>query len=250
MNANPYKFFRHFILLLPLLGLLGGCASTQEMSLKRDTQALDLKDKGLILMSLQLKHDYKPKYQPNVLLVLVESANGDSKGDTFNIPMDEDSKLETGGEVTYLLRMALDPGQYVIREAVGTVSSFPITAFCRMPIHENIEVRRNNVAYVGRVRGVTRKRQEGEFRSGSLIPLLDQGVSGFAHSTFDVEVSDQRNADLKAFQTYFPALTNADIHIDILPPFNRQRAQMYWDSEGKEDGSSAAQNVSAGASEM
>lgn len=114
-----------------------------------------------------------------------------------------------------------------------------------MPIHEDLEVKANSVTYVSRVRGVTRKREEGEFRSGSLIPLLDQGVSGFAHSTFDVEVSDQQEEDLKAFRSNFPALTGSDIQVEILPPFDRQRAQNWWDHGSYEDKVAATQEPPA-----
>ncbi len=245
MKSSFFTFVHRLILLLPLLGLLGGCATTHNMSPKKDTQTLELKDKALILMSLQLEHDYKPKYQPDILRLRVESAEEASMGDVHQFIFDEDSQLKQGDDHTYMLRMELDPGRYVIRGVHGEIFSFPIHAFCFMPIHEDIEAKPNTVTYVGRVRGVTRKRKEGEFRSGALIPLLDQGVSGFAHSTFDVEVSDQRNEDLDLFQTNFPALTNVDIQVDVLPPFNRQRAQTWWDTDRRDDGTTGTKGVSA-----
>jgi hypothetical protein len=103
-----------------------------------------------------------------------------------------------------------------------------------MPIHANVEAKSNTVTYIGRASGITRKRQEGEFRSGPPLPLLDQSVSGFSGSTFDVELSDQREEDLKAFRLIFPALTDVDIQIDALPPFDRERAQSWWENGGKD----------------
>jgi hypothetical protein len=131
--------------------------------------------------------------------------------------------------------MEVDPGQYVIRGASALYKGFPIRAHCFMPIHANINAKPNMATYVGRAVGVTRKRQEGEFRTGPMLPLLDQGVAGFTMSTFDVELSDQRDEDLTTFGILFPALVNADIGIEILPPFNRQRATAWWENDGRED---------------
>jgi hypothetical protein len=223
---------------------MSGCASVHEMSPTKDNQALELKDKALILMSLQLEHDYKPSYQPNVNVIRLVSSEQETEEEGHNFKIDEDSILKKGDDLTYLLRMQLDPGKYVIRDAFAMYLGFPISATCTMPIHENLEVKANSITYVGRVRGITRKREEGEFRSGPLLPLLDQGVSGFAHSTFDVEVSDQHNEDIMAFRSNFPALKNANIDVDILPPFNRQRAQNWWDHGSYEDHVSSNQEPS------
>jgi hypothetical protein len=99
----------------------------------------------------------------------------------------------------------------------------------------DIQAKPNTVTYLGRARGVTRARQDGEFRAGPLIPLVDQAVTGFAKSTFDVELSDHMEEDLNAFRTIFPALSDADIQVALLPPFDRARAQAWWESDGKSD---------------
>jgi hypothetical protein len=230
---NNFLFQLSFLMMFLLL--FSGCASTHRMSLTPETQNLDLNNKALILMSLQLNHAYKPGFQPAVRTIQLESLNADTKGEQHNFIVDEDGAVQAQEGVLHMLRMEVDPGQYVIRGASAMYMGFPITAHCFMPIHTDIDVKPNTVTYVGRATGVTRKRQKGEFRSGPMIPLIDQGVAGFTMSTFDVELSDQRDDDLKTFGILFPALVNADIGIDILPPFDRQRATNWWENDGKED---------------
>jgi hypothetical protein len=241
MQTIQLNFIHRLLMVALALGLMSGCASVHKMSPTRDTQALELKDKALVLMSLQLAHDYKPAFQPDVTDIRLASSDQETMGDEHKFIIDDDSIVRGGGDVTYLLRMQLDPGKYVIRNADATYIAIPIIANCTMPIHEDLEVAANTVTYVGRVRGVTRKREEGEFRSGPLLPLLDQGVSGFAHSTFDVKVSDKQNEDLKAFRNNFPALKSADIQVDILPPFDRQRARNWWEHGSDEDKAATTQ---------
>ncbi|TLS75692.1 hypothetical protein FE236_09020 [Mariprofundus erugo] len=104
-----------------------------------------------------------------------------------------------------------------------------------MPIHGDIEVKANSVTYIGRASGVMRERHGNEFRAGPVIPLVDQSVTGFASGTFDVTISDQSQEDISAYQDIFPALRKADIEVHVLPPFDRERAQRWWDSNGKDE---------------
>lgn len=235
------------------LALLSGCASVHQMSITKETKELDLKDKALLLMSLELKHDYKPDYQPNVTVVHIETPNAESKAERHNFVPDADGTVQIGGTNRYLLRMELDPGKYVLRGATAMYHSLFLFGSCMMPIHANFEAKPNTVTYLGRARGVTRARGEGEFRAGSLIPLIDQAVTGFSKSTFDVVLSNQYEEDLKAFRTIFPALSDSTIRIDILPPFDRVRAQTWWETDGKSDKAeemAAEQNANSTSSEM
>ena len=104
-----------------------------------------------------------------------------------------------------------------------------------MPVHGDIEVKANSVTYIGRASGIMREHQGNEFRAGPVIPLVDQNVTGFAGSTFDVTISDQSQEDLAAYQGLFPALKEANIEINVLPPFDRDRAQLWWDSNGNKE---------------
>jgi hypothetical protein len=235
MKKLGSRFLARLLLATMMLALLSGCATVHQMAITKETKKLDLKDKALLLMSLELIHEYKPDYQPKVTVVHLETPNADSKAERYNYVPDIDGTIPAPDGNRYLLRMEIEPGQYVLRGARGMYHGFLILGSCMMPIHADIQAKPNTVTYLGRARGVTRARQDGEFRAGPLIPLVDQAVTGFAKSTFDVELSDHMEEDLNAFRTIFPALSDADIQVALLPPFDRARAQAWWESDGKSD---------------
>ena len=43
-----------------LLAVLAGCATPTKMGVTKDTQKLDLSEKSLYLMSVELRNDYRP----------------------------------------------------------------------------------------------------------------------------------------------------------------------------------------------
>jgi hypothetical protein len=235
MKKLGSRILARLMLAAMMLALLSGCATVHQMAVTKETKKLDLKDKALLLMSLELNHEYKPDYQPKVTVVHLETRDADSKADRHNYVPDIDGTIPTPDGSRYLLRMEIDPGQYVLRGASGMYHSLFLLGSCMMPIHADIQAKPNTVTYLGRARGVTRARQDGEFRAGPLIPLVDQAVTGFAKSTFDVELSNHMEEDLKAYRMIFPALSDADIQVDTLPPFDRARAQAWWEGDGKSD---------------
>lgn len=83
--------------------------------------------------------------------------------------------------------------------------------------------------YLGHINATVRKRIGGEFKAGASIPLIDQAIAGASGGTFDIEISDQWENDKTKFLTKFPALASVEIKKSILPPFNRKRAQEWWE---------------------
>ncbi|HKI62593.1 MAG TPA: hypothetical protein VKA31_09895 [Mariprofundaceae bacterium] len=215
--------------------LLSGCATVHEMALKKGDQSLALKGKGMVLMSMEISNHYKPDYQPQIIVAQVEKPNAKEKKDRDNFKTDMDGTVASSNGSRYLLRMELNPGHYIIRGAMCRYQSLFIMATCQMPVHGEIEVKANEISYLGRAEGVLRERHGDEFRAGPVIPLIDQGVAGFSGGTFDVSISDQQQEDLEAYRQLFPALRNQRIEVSILPPFDRERAQIWWDSNGNKD---------------
>lgn len=215
--------------------LLTGCATVHEMGLKKGDDHLDLNGKGMVLMSMEISNQYKPDFQPQISVAQVETPNADSKKDRNNFKTDMEGTVSSSNGTRYLLRMELDPGHYIIRGALCHYHSFLVMAACQMPVHGEFTVEADKVTYLGRASGVMRERHGDEFRAGPLIPLVDQAVSGFASSTFDVTVSDEQQEDLLSYKQLFPALRHQDIAIKVLPPFDRERAQIWWDSNGSKD---------------
>lgn len=223
---------RRLLALAAILSLMSGCATVHEMGVDKNTETLNLNGDGLVLMSLELSNQYKPDYQPQVLVTHVETPDADSTEDRHNFKTDLDGTINSGGGSRYMLRMQLKPGKYVVRGATCMYRALLLNAICLLPIHADIEVSADTVTYLGRVSGVMRERKDDEFRAGPVIPLIDQGVTGFSSSTFDVTISDQSEEDLKSYRMLFPALSKAEIRPGILPPFDRARAQAWWETNG------------------
>lgn len=235
MSKFTWELLVRLVSLSFVLGLMSGCATVHEMGVNSATESLELKDKALLLMSLDIGNGFKPNYQPTVTVVYFETGDADSKETRHNFKPDKEGTMINSEGARYLLRVELEPGKYVLRGAGCMYNSFPLMGSCFMPIHAEVIAKANTITYIGNARGVTRERGEGEFRAGPLIPLIDQAVTGFSRSTFDVVLSDRREEDLKTYRLLFPALTTADIQFDILPPFDRARAQAWWDSNGESE---------------
>jgi hypothetical protein len=235
MYKSVWQLIVRFLSLALMLGLMSGCATVHEMGVNKATTSLDLKGKALLLMSLQVANGYKPDYQPTVNVVYFETGAADSKEKRHNFKPDLEGTIVNSEGARYLLRMELEPGKYVLRGAGCMYRSFMLLGSCFMPIHADVEAKADTITYLGSAHGVTRERGEGEFRAGPMIPLIDQAVTGFSRSTFDVELSDNREEDLKAYRLLFPALSTADIQFNILPPFDRPRAQVWWETDGNSE---------------
>jgi hypothetical protein len=112
-----------------------------------------------------------------------------------------------------------------------------------VPISSDLKVKPGSVVYVGRVSATLRKRREGEFRAGSLLPLIDQAVAGMSGSTWDVTIDNRAEKDIASFRATYPALRNVNIEIATLTAFHRVAVQHSWD--GTETPVPAAAQVTA-----
>ena len=126
--------------------------------------------------------------------------------------------------------MELDPGSYELVALTSTAITFPVFGQFVIPVHSDLVVEKPGVFYLGHLDSTVRERQDDEFRAGPQIPLLDQAVSGASGGTHDVFITDQFAADEPVFRTKFPALKDAVITKVILPPFDRARAQAWWEA--------------------
>ncbi len=212
-----------------LLLMLTGCATPAKMALIDDSDAIGTSGKPMFLMSVTLKNEYKPSYQPSLFAVQIERDGGQSKSDRFTFFMGDDDKgrNETEAGNNYLLRMELDPGTYTIRAMMGQGNLFP-NGFFFAPLHLDLTVSGAGVYYLGHVDAIVRKRQEGDFPAGPLNPIIDQAVTGFYTGTFDVVVSDSLDKDEPEFRRRFRALKEHEIKRAVLPPFDRGKVEQWW----------------------
>ncbi|HRE18178.1 MAG TPA: hypothetical protein PLW86_14100, partial [Rhodocyclaceae bacterium] len=130
---------------------------------------------------------------------------------------------------TYLLRMGLEPGEYVIRGLSSMARSFPINGFYFAPLHSKLSAKTPGIFYLGHVEATIRERQDPEFKAGPSIPLIDQAIAGGSTGTFDIVISDQWAQDEQKFRSRFPALKDAVIEKALLLPFDREYAQKWWE---------------------
>lgn len=224
---------RYFVLAATLaISLLAGCATPTKMPLGGDSDTIEASAQPIFLMTATFKNDYRQWYQPKLIVMNVEKRDAKNRADRINFIMDEKARVgrdtpEDGNR--YLLRMKLPAGDYVVRGFFGSSGLFPVIGHFFAPLHADVKSTLPGVYYLGHVSATVRERNEGEFRAGALIPLIDQAVTGFSGGTFDVEVSDRLDDDLPELIERFPALRLANIQKALLAPFDRAKAQKYWE---------------------
>jgi len=86
-------------------------------------------------------------------------------------------------------------------------------------------------SYLGNILGVIRQRRGDEYRIGPATPQPDQLLTGLSNGTFDVSVRDLFEQELPLYRARFPNLKDRQIDKALLPPINRQRAQLYWEQQ-------------------
>jgi hypothetical protein len=218
---------------LSLVFALAGCATRTQMPFQNDSDRLTEKSKPVYLMTATIKNDYKPSFQPRVIVVHVEKPGAKEAADRLNFVVDDKAKIEAAPATTgnnYLFRLELEPGHYEIRGMTSLASSFPINGFFFAPLHSTLESKEPGVFYLGHVSATIREREGNEFKAGPTVPLLDQAIAGASGGTFDVEITDRFDTDEALFRSKFPALSTAKITKAILPRFDRKKAQQWWES--------------------
>ncbi len=213
---------------LLLASLLTGCATHREMAFQKDADHLAT-SKPVVLMTVTLRNTYKTSYQPRLWLMRVTKYGPHEE---LNFVMDDKGKTETDTVEegnSYLVRMELDAGTYEIRGANARADQFPIHTFFFAPMHSPLELKGPGVYYLGHVNATIRERKDNEFKAGASNRPVDQSVGGATGGTFDVEITDRFAADEAAFRAKFPQLAGVPIQKAILPPFDRVKAQHWWE---------------------
>jgi hypothetical protein len=218
------------VFLLALLALMPGCATVLKMAPTTATTSVDTSQQSVLIASLTLANQYHDSYQPNPIVVAIERAGGQQKSDRLNFQFDANAKVESDKGTHYLVRIPLAPGTYVIRGIVGGSGVFPVHGMFFLPLHYDIDVKPGALEYLGHIDATVVERKDGELRAGSMIPLIDQAVTGFSTGTWTVAVSDSSEHDLDEFKTAFPALAHLPIENDLLPAWDKQKATVWWEA--------------------
>ena len=214
------------LVFMALTLLMCGCASN--MSMNNETQ-IDIEKKSLVLMSLKISNQYKPNYQPRVFYIsIIDSEKAwqisqeakkldelDIDKSTFEYSAEDPSSniLIRPGKADnilhhqynqYLIHFQLPPGNYKLGQVVGCGSSFLISGKFNFPINAKFTVPKNSIVYIGDLEMVNQERKDGERRSGSMFPLVDQAVSGFYGGTFKLNIFDRYDEDIDLFKKKYP----------------------------------------------
>jgi hypothetical protein len=215
---------------IALSAFLGGCAAPTKMAFADGTESTITPERAIYLMTATVKNSYRLSHQPKVLNTILVKNPDDAKPEAVVFGMDIKSKIETDTSAgsTYLLRMELVNGSYVVRGFNSMSSSFPIHGFFFTPVHAKFEAERPGVFYLGHIEANVRERQGDEFKAGPSIPLIDQAVAGASTGTFDIEITDRWASDEALFVDKFPVLKTAKVEKKVLAPFDRAKAQKWW----------------------
>lgn len=208
---------------------LAGCATPTKMAFHDNSYKQT--EKPIFLMTATINNTYKTSHQPKLLVVNIEKDIVNGSKDRINFAMDDKAKNESDDPnigSTYLLRMELESGDYIIRGLTSMSSSFPIHGYFFAPIHEKIKANESGIYYLGHINATVRERVGDEFKAGSSIPLIDQAIAGASGGTFNIEITDQWEKDEALFKSKFPALGNTEVKKAVLPKFDRERAQKWW----------------------
>jgi hypothetical protein len=218
-----------FLILAAMLA--SGCTSLPYMPLTEDGAKVD-PAKPIYLMSVVLRNDYKLRWQPKVLNIQFSRQNGTAPLEYMAFRMDDKGTIAGPSESdskTYLIRFIADGPNHTILGINAMASAFPSHGFYFVPLHAQIAAGPAGVYYLGSVKASVRERQGNEFRAGPAIPLLDQAITGASTGTFDIQISDDYATDVALFRKTFDSLQDVDIAKAVLPPWDRAKAQLYWE---------------------
>lgn len=73
-----------------------------------------------------------------------------------------------------------------------------------------------------------------EYRAGELIPLVDQAVTGLSTGTFDIELRDMSEEDLRIMQEAYPAIRGVPIKKELAKIPDRFILDRQWRGEDSE----------------
>jgi hypothetical protein len=199
--------------------ILNGCV---KMALSKGQDRIDVSDKSIALATVKISNQNKPGYEPKLAMVTFKAKSGGAENTTV-LPGEGLYKSEKDKYNEYLLSFSLKPGSYNFRSIdCEYIIPFLVKATCEVPLNSTIEIKANSVVYLGNIDATIRKRNNSEEeRAGTLIPLIDQAVSGFSSGTFDVIFMDKYDEDMMKFRTEYPALTKVKIDKSILPAWTR-----------------------------
>jgi hypothetical protein len=196
--------------------LLGLAGCDESVALRRGQTQLDTSRKSIAVVTIRTENQLKPDSQTARFVVFFKPASG------LERVLLDDSTDVTPQYVDHVISLALEPGSYSITKLWGITKQYGIFSGGRFEYIADLkfDVPPNSVIYLGHLLIVNRQSHEGEPRSGPVLPLVPQALSGFADGATDFTISDASAEDLPLLKKNFPCLQNLTIQKAVLtrPP--------------------------------
>ncbi|HMS27615.1 MAG TPA: hypothetical protein PKC80_09630 [Burkholderiaceae bacterium] len=219
-------------LTLGIVVLTTGCATRTQMAFEDPAEKITPTSAPVYLLTATIKNNYKNN-QPTLTVTHIEKADAKNSEDRLNFLTDAAARVETVNSKngnTYFLRFQLPAGEYNLVGMTSHSRSFPIIGTFLTPLVTPIQAKGNGVYYLGHIDATVRERKDNEFKAGPSIPLIDQAIIGASGGTFDIVYSDRLAEDEKTFRSKFKALEGIEIKKALMPAFDRQKAQKWWEA--------------------
>ena len=214
-----------FLLIFCLVFTMSGCA-VHKMALTKKQTDIDLTNKSIALFSVRISNQYKASRQLDLMNVIIcPQSETKCKHDLPSNPRSpyKPYKREKNYFNEYLISYELESGTYNI-DGLYTNYRIPTltSGFGYTKLNLKTEIKPNSVSYLGRLNITLReKKSDTEIRAGGSVPFIDQYIPGFSSGTFDVEVEDKFDEDMKSFISEYPALQKVKVEKSILPEWIR-----------------------------
>jgi len=194
-----------------VLGLLSGCASVEKMPLSKTASSADIAQKSIVVGRLVVENKHKFNHQPKLIAVGIKKQD---KVFSFTEPtlVAEEPNLSKD----YIFSLSSEPGMAELSFMRFMRKAFPIVGTAEFIVGQEIEFPQSGIVYIGNINAVIETRKEGEPRAGSLIPLIDQSITGFSSGTFKINITDNYDEDMAVLKEQFPYLADQPISKAIL----------------------------------
>lgn len=215
------RYFRFVV--APCLCFLGvlitGCG--EHMAFDSGERPLNTQTKSIGFFTLTVKNGSNPAYglAPAHLSAVSDSGtitNFVLAGDWQGKGSLSSTDLTYTATSEFPVSLALARGRYTIGEVSGGGGNILLAWIFKYPLNAKFDLPPGSVVYLGHVIMTNRQRKDGEQRSGSIFPLIDQGVSGLAGGTMDIDITDQSSIDVPKFVAKYPALSGVPVATSIM----------------------------------
>ena len=187
-------------------------------------ERVDVEKGSLVLVSLRTRNDHRPDYTPHVDQLVFESIGapatpgGSAKRTFVAVVSAQPAETPIPVERVGWYAAQLPPGEYRLTKIKGSSQTFWVRGWFSWPVDWSFRLAPGEVLHLGDGSMVNRKRAKGEERSGGIFPIVDQSVSGYAESTFDVALSPADANSAAGFRRKYKALAE----VELAPTSNAQ----------------------------